>query len=104
MSNVDPASSGDAIPEARESESERNPLDGKHLRAIPPVSAIVAEARRLGSELTDEALTHTARAELEGVHRALLAGERLDRPEIERRVMTAIGALRRPRLAPVLNA
>ena len=80
------------------------PTGDERLRAIPPVSAIVSEAKRLGSELTEDALTRTARAELEDVRQTLLAGEKLDRLEIERRVIDAIAALERPRLAPVLNA
>ena len=104
MSNVDPSSSGDAIAESRQSESEQHPAAGEPLRAIPPVSAIVAEAKRLGSELTGDVLTRAVRAELGGVRQALLAGERLDRPQIERRVIEAIAALQRPRLVPVLNA
>ena len=103
MSNADPTSSGDAIAEARLGERSSD-ADRERLRAIPPVSAIVAEAKRLGSELTEDVLTRAARAELEDVRQALLAGESLDRPEIERRVIDAIGALERPRLAPVLNA
>jgi L-seryl-tRNA(Ser) seleniumtransferase len=104
MSNLDSTSSGDAIAEAPQSEGDRHAAGDERLRAIPPVSAIVAEAKRLGSELTEDALTRAARAELENVRQALLAGETLDRPEIERRVIDAIGALERPRLAPVLNA
>lgn len=104
MSNVDPTASGDAIAEARQSESERNSAGSGQFRAIPAVSTIVAEAKRLGSELTEDALTRAARAELEEVRQALLGGERLERQEIERRVIEAIAALQRPRLAPVLNA
>jgi L-seryl-tRNA(Ser) seleniumtransferase len=104
MSNIDPASSGDAIAGTGQNESEHHSADGEPLRAIPPVSAIVAEVKRLGSELTEDVLTRAARAELEGVRQALLAGERLDRPQIERRVIEAIAALQRPRLVPVLNA
>ncbi len=104
MSNLDPTSSGDAIADAPHSEGASSPTGDERLRAIPPVSAIVAEAKRLGSELTEDALTRAARAELEDVRQALLAGEKLDRPEIERRVIDAIAALERPRLAPVLNA
>jgi L-seryl-tRNA(Ser) seleniumtransferase len=74
------------------------------LRAIPAVSAIVAEAKRLSSGLTDEVLTRIVRAELSDARQALLLGEKLDRMEIERRVMGAVSALERPRLAPVLNA
>jgi L-seryl-tRNA(Ser) seleniumtransferase len=104
MSNLDSTSSGDHIAAARQRESERNSAADERLRAIPPVSAIVAEAKRLGCELTEDALTRAARAELEDVRQALLAGESLDRTQIERRVIDAIGALERPRLAPVLNA
>src|SRR3954447_1030349 len=103
MPNLGPTSSGDAISEAPHSERERRPV-AEHLRAIPPVSAIVAEAKRLGSELTEDVLTRAARAELENVRRALLTGERLDRTEIARRVVEVIGALQQPRLTPVLNA
>jgi L-seryl-tRNA(Ser) seleniumtransferase len=103
MSNVDPTSRGDAIAEAPNFESERSSAE-EQLRAIPPVSAIVTEAKRLGSELTEDVLTRAARAELENVRQALRAGERLDRAEIVRRVIEAIGALQRPRLTPVLNA
>jgi L-seryl-tRNA(Ser) seleniumtransferase len=78
--------------------------DRAAMREIPPVSAIVAEARRLGSELTEDALTRAVRAELDEVREALLAGDRLDRAEIQRRVIASIGALVRPRLAAVLNA
>jgi L-seryl-tRNA(Ser) seleniumtransferase len=104
MSNLDPTASGDAIAEAPQSEGDRYAAGDERLRAIPPVSAIVVEAKRLGSELTEDALTRAARAELENVRQELLAGETLDRPEIERRVIDTIGVLERPRLAPVLNA
>jgi L-seryl-tRNA(Ser) seleniumtransferase len=103
MPHSDPTSSGKTTAGARLGESISD-VSGERLRAIPPVSAIVAEAKRLGSELTEDALTRVARAELEDVRQALLAGEALDRAEIERRVIDAIGALERPRLAPVLNA
>ena len=103
MPNPDPTSSGDAAASARLGERISD-ASGDRFRAIPPVSAIVAEAKRLGSELTEDALARVARTELEDVRQALLAGETLDRPEIERRVIDAIGALERPRLAPVLNA
>src|SRR5215211_2771790 len=71
MSNVDPFSSGDVIAEASHSESSSN-ADGERLRAIPPVSAIVAEAKRRGSELTEDVLARVARVELEDVRQALL--------------------------------
>ena len=103
MSNFDPSSMGDAIAEASQSERQRSSHQ-EQLREIPPVSAIVTEAIRLGSELTEDVLTRAARAELENVRQALLAGESLDRPEIARRAIEAIGALQRPRLTPVLNA
>ncbi len=103
MSNFDPTSKGDAIAEAPHGERQRSsPVE--QLRASPPVSAIVTEAKRLGSELTEEMLIRAARAELDNVRHALLAGERLDRPEIAERVIEAVAALERPRLAPVLNA
>jgi L-seryl-tRNA(Ser) seleniumtransferase len=103
MSNPDPSSSVDATAGARlgESISEANP---ERFRAIPPVSAIVAEAKRRGSELTEDVLTRVARSELDEVRQKLLAGEALGRPEIERHVFDAFAALERPRLAPVLNA
>ena len=104
MLNPDSTSSGDAIAGASHSEGASSPTGDERLRAIPPVSAIVSEAKRLGSELAEDALTRTARAELEDVRQTLLAGEKLDRPEIERRVIDAIAALERPRLAAVLNA
>src|SRR5918993_1486623 len=103
MSNFDPSSMGDAIAEASQSERRRSSHQ-EQLREIPPVSAIVTEAIRLGSELTEDVLTRAARAELENVRQALLAGESLDRPEIARRVIEAISVLQRPRLIPVLNA
>jgi L-seryl-tRNA(Ser) seleniumtransferase len=103
MSNPDPTSSGDVTAGARLDESISDP-GSQRFRAIPPVSAIVTEAKRLGSTLTEDALTRLARVELEGVRHALLTGEMLDRPEIERRVVAAIGVLERPRLASVLNA
>src|SRR5215218_7365508 len=103
MSNPDPSTSGDATAGARVGESISD-LSGERFRAIPPVSAIVAEAKRLGSELTEDALTRVARSELDEVRQALLGGETFDRPEIERRVIEAIAALERPRLTPVLNA
>jgi L-seryl-tRNA(Ser) seleniumtransferase len=103
MPNVDPTSRGDAIADAPHSERERSSAE-EQLRAIPPVSSIVTEAKRLGSELTEDVLTRAARAELENVRQTLRAGERLDRAEIVRRVIEAIGALQRPRLTPVLNA
>jgi L-seryl-tRNA(Ser) seleniumtransferase len=101
MSNVDPIPTGDALAEAPLSERSSA---AERLRAIPPVSAIVSEAKQRGNALTEEALTRTARAELDNVRQALLAGERLERAEIARRVVEAIGALQRPRLTPVLNA
>jgi L-seryl-tRNA(Ser) seleniumtransferase len=101
MSNVDPTPTGDALAEAPLSERSSA---AERLRAIPPVSAIVSEAKQRGNALTEEALTRTARAELDNVRQALLAGERLERAEIARRVVEAIGALQRPRLTPVLNA
>jgi len=64
----------------------------------------VNEAKRLGSELTEDVLARAARAELENVRQALLARESLDRPQIVRRVIEAIGTLQRPRLTPILNA
>jgi L-seryl-tRNA(Ser) seleniumtransferase len=103
MSNHDPISSGDVIAEAPLSKSSSN-ADAEQLREIPPVSAIVASAKRRGSELTIDVLTRVVRAELEDVRQALLAGEVLDRPEIEYRVIEAVGALERSRLTPVLNA
>jgi L-seryl-tRNA(Ser) seleniumtransferase len=104
MSSRDLTPSGDATATTHASGSARVSTGDERLRAIPPVSAIVAEAKRRGSALTEDALTRTARAELDHVRQTLLAGERLDRAEIERRVFDAIGALDRPRLAPVLNA
>jgi L-seryl-tRNA(Ser) seleniumtransferase len=101
MSNVDPTPTGDALAEAPLSERSSA---AERLRAIPPVSDIVTEAKRRGSALTEEALTRAARAELDNVRQALLAGERLERAEIARRVVEAIDALQRPRLTPVLNA
>jgi L-seryl-tRNA(Ser) seleniumtransferase len=103
MPNLDPTSSVDATAGARLGGNISDP-SGERFRAIPPVSAIVAEAKRLGSKVTEDALARVARSELEDVRQALLAGQRLDRPEIERRVIDAIEALERPRLAPVLNA
>jgi L-seryl-tRNA(Ser) seleniumtransferase len=103
MSNPDPSSSGAATAGARLGESISDD-NRERFRAIPPVSAIVAAAKRLGSELTEDVLTRVARSELAEVRRALLAGETLDRPEIERRVLRAFTALQQPRLAPVLNA
>src|SRR5687767_2383224 len=97
MSNVDPTSRGEAIAQVPHSERERSSAE-EQLRAIPPVSAIVTEAKRRGIELTEDVLTRAARAELENVRQALRAGERLDRTEIVRRVIEAIGALQRPRL------
>jgi L-seryl-tRNA(Ser) seleniumtransferase len=103
MSNPDPTSSGDATAGVRLSESISD-ANGERFRAIPPVSATVAEAKRLGSKITEVALTRVARAELEDVRRALVAGETLNRSEIERRVADAIVALEQPRLTAVLNA
>jgi L-seryl-tRNA(Ser) seleniumtransferase len=103
MSNPDPTSSSHAAIDARLTENISD-ADGERFRAIPSVSAIVAEARRLGSELTEDVLTRVARAELEDVRQALAAGETVDRPEIERRVVDAIAELEQPRLAAVLNA
>jgi L-seryl-tRNA(Ser) seleniumtransferase len=103
MSNSDRSSGGDATAGARlgESSSDGN---GERFRAIPPVSSLVAAAKRLGSELTEDALTRVVRAELDEVRQTLLAGGIFDRPEIERRVFGAIAALEQPRLTPVLNA
>src|SRR5918997_452598 len=86
MSNPGPTSrSGDATAGARLT-GRNSDGSAERFRAIPPVSAIVAEARRLGSQLTEEVLTRVARV------------------EIERRVIDASSVLERPRLAPVLNA
>src|SRR5215208_2341664 len=101
MPNVDPTPTGNALAEALLSERSSAV---EQLRAIPPVSAIVTEAQRLGSELTEDALTRAARAELHNVRQALLVGGRLERAEIARRVIEAIGELQQPRLTPVLNA
>src|SRR5215216_6715415 len=104
MSNLDPTSSAEMIAGVPQSKNEGRSARDERLRAIPPVSAIVAEAKRLGSELTEDALIRVTRSELDAVRQGLLAGERIDRPQIERRVIDAIDALQRPRLAPVLNA
>src|SRR5215216_3900928 len=104
MSNLDPTSSAEMIAGVPQSKNEGRSARDERFRAIPPVSAIVAEAKRLGSELTEDALTRVARSELDEVRQALLGGETFDRPEIERRVIEAIAALERPRLTPVLNA
>ena len=74
------------------------------LREIPPVFAVVFEARRRGSTFTDAALTNAARGELEIVRAALGSGPPLERAGIVRRAAEAIVALERPRLGPVLNA
>ncbi len=103
MPSPHPTSSGDATTGVRLSESISD-ANGDRFREIPPVSAIVAEAKRLGSEITEDALTRLARAELEDVRQAIVAGETLNRPQIERRVTDAIAALEQPRLAAVLNA
>jgi L-seryl-tRNA(Ser) seleniumtransferase len=76
----------------------------QHLRALPPVSDIIAEVKRLGSNLADEVLLRVVRGELELVRSRLLSGEQLTRAEIMRQVGDAILALERPRLSPVLNA
>ncbi len=80
------------------------PDGAQHLRAIPPVSDIVAEAKRQGSGLADEALLRAVRGEIDIVRSQLLSGERLTRPEIVCRVSEALLELERPRLSPVLNA
>lgn len=76
----------------------------QRLREIPSVSAVVAALRRQGIQITEEALTRAVRFELETAREALLAGEVLNRQAIEERVVAAILALERPRLAPILNA
>jgi L-seryl-tRNA(Ser) seleniumtransferase len=90
--------------DSAESEVEPGSLDRERLRAIPSVNALIGTARQAGSSLTDEALARLVRAELEGVRAALIVGKRLEREEIERRVISAIVALERRRLAPLLNA
>ena len=85
-------------------DDESNGRAADLLREIPAVSAIMAEARRRGNDLTDEALARIVRGELDEVRRAMLQGGRFDRGAIERRVLDAVSALERPRLAPVLNA
>src|SRR3954470_12301418 len=87
MSNIDAAVMGEATAGARHGEGNSAQ---ERLRAIPAVSAIVTEAKRLGTELPEDVLTRVARAELENVRQALLAGERLDRPQIVRRVIEAV--------------
>ena len=107
MSTSEPSANHDAttVTAALGGELECIPADDHAaLREIPPVSAIVTEARRLGIELTEETLTRAARAELDAVRQALLVGDRADRSEIQRRVIESISALERPRLAPVINA
>ena len=64
----------------------------------------MTEAKRGGSVLTEDALTRAVRAELDNVRQAFLPGKRLERDDIARRVVEAVGALQRPRLMPVLNA
>src|SRR5918997_1350346 len=104
MPNPGPTSgSGDATAGARPTGRDSDG-SGERFRAIPRVSAIVAEVKRLGSQLTEEVLTRVARVALEEARQALRAGETLDRSQIERRVVYAIAALEQPRLAPVLNA
>ena len=103
MPSSGPTSSGDATTAARLRGADADG-SGERFRAIPPVSAIVAEVKRLGSPLTVEVLTRVARAEFDHARQSLRAGEALDRAEIERRVIDASRALEQPRLAPVLNA
>src|SRR5918997_3308417 len=104
MPNPGPTSgSGDATAGARPTGRDSDG-SGERFRAIPRVSAIVAEVKRLGSQLTEEVLTRVARVALEEARQALRAGETLDRAEIERRVIDASRELERPRLSPVLNA
>jgi L-seryl-tRNA(Ser) seleniumtransferase len=54
--------------------------------------------------LADEALTRTARAELELVRAAIQAGDAPSRDAIAQRVVEAMLALERPRLVPSINA
>jgi L-seryl-tRNA(Ser) seleniumtransferase len=74
------------------------------LRVIPPVSAIVSEARLAGSTFTTEALVSLARRELESARRKLLDGEELDRMAVVQAALDSILELEQPRLRAVLNA
>ncbi len=103
MPSPGPSSSGDATAGSHLTDTNSDG-NAERFRAIPPVSTIVAEVKRLGSNLSEEVLIRVARVELEQARQALLAGDTLDRSEIERRVIEASRALERPRLAPVLNA
>src|SRR4051812_32116768 len=76
----------------------------QRLREIPSVSAVIATLRQAGAEFTDEVLARAIRLELDAAREALLAGDLLDRQVIEARIVTAIRAMERPRLAPVINA
>jgi L-seryl-tRNA(Ser) seleniumtransferase len=80
------------------------PTSAQRLRAIPPVSDIIAEVRKQGSRLADDVLVRAARGELDLVRSQLRSGEQLTRTAIKRRVSEAILALELPRLLPVLNA
>lgn len=82
----------------------RPSAQGASFREIPPVAALVDEAKRRGSSFTDEALTRLSRSQLDHARGALLAGAVLDRPAITEQAVAAILELERPRLRPVLNA
>ncbi len=73
-------------------------------RELPSVSSLITAARAAGSQFTDEALAGIARAELVAAREAVALGEARDRAAITRRVVAAMLALERPRLAPVINA
>lgn len=91
---------GRDVPAQESGDAERR----ARFRQIPPVSALVEAARRQGSRFSEEVLARAARAELEGVRRALADGEVLGREAIEERVTGAILDLEIARLAPVINA
>jgi L-seryl-tRNA(Ser) seleniumtransferase len=104
MTTVDPTAKRSSERVSAGDRGSGDEASASSLRAIPPVSAIIAEVRRRGSAFTDAALLRAARGEVNLIRAALLGGEQIERGEIERRVADAILALERPRLVPVLNA
>lgn len=74
------------------------------LRAIPPVDAVVAEARRAGSTMTPDVLGRAARAELAAIRQEILGGAGRVRDDVLKDTVRALLDLECPRLRPALNA
>jgi L-seryl-tRNA(Ser) seleniumtransferase len=104
MSELEPAGDDFLTAGAADGMNAGSSSPTARLREIPPVPAVMSEARRRGSTFSDEALANAARAAIDEARSALLGGSSLGRAAIVERAAAAIVALERPRLAPVLNA